>query len=134
MGHRRVMGILIGREAPNKSLLTIRTYHTRVCVFEPPVLLYVCRVKESDCLGVFRGWVLLVFFLVSKVLSSDKLVGSGLLLLSITIFVYYTLWVVVLVRNGNNSYILHGGSAVKYVQLVLRSHDIMHTYTCIRYL
>ncbi|CAM9895986.1 unnamed protein product [Pylaiella littoralis] len=30
------------------------------------------------------------------VLSSDKLVGSGLLLLSVTIFVYYTLWVFVL--------------------------------------
>ncbi|CAN0446294.1 unnamed protein product, partial [Ectocarpus sp. 8 AP-2014] len=28
--------------------------------------------------------------------SSDKLVGSGLLLVSITIFVYYTLWVIVL--------------------------------------
>ncbi|CAB1113997.1 unnamed protein product [Ectocarpus sp. CCAP 1310/34] len=28
--------------------------------------------------------------------SSDKLVGSGLLLVSVTIFVYYTLWVIVL--------------------------------------
>lgn len=32
-----------------------------------------------------------------KAVSSDKLVGSGLLLLSVLIFVYYTVWVIVLV-------------------------------------
>ncbi|CAM9629323.1 unnamed protein product, partial [Ectocarpus sp. 4 AP-2014] len=31
-----------------------------------------------------------------QAVSSDKLVGSGLLLVSVTIFVYYTLWVIVL--------------------------------------
>lgn len=45
------------------------------------------------------------FLLFRKVLSSDKLVGSGLLLLSVTIFVYYTLWVFVLVRS--NKVLLH---------------------------
>lgn len=32
-----------------------------------------------------------------KAVSSDKLVGAGLLAASVTIFVYYTLWVIVLV-------------------------------------
>lgn len=36
-------------------------------------------------------------FRLQKAVSSDKLVGSGLLLLSILIFVYYTVWVIVLV-------------------------------------
>ena len=34
-----------------------------------------------------------------KAVGSDKLVGTGLLLASVTIFVYYTLWVIVLVSE-----------------------------------
>lgn len=37
------------------------------------------------------------FFGPAKAVSSDKLAGSGLLLLSMVIFVYYTVWVIVLV-------------------------------------
>lgn len=34
-----------------------------------------------------------------QAISSDKLVGAGLFSLSITVFVYYTLWVIVLVSR-----------------------------------
>lgn len=36
---------------------------------------------------------------LAKAVGSDKLVGTGLLLASVTIFVYYTLWVIVLVSG-----------------------------------
>lgn len=47
---------------------------------------------------VFWGHAHGVLFFLRKAASSDKLVGSGLLLVSVSIFVYYTLWVIVLVR------------------------------------
>lgn len=63
-------------------------------------------VKENGVLiRVLRGLPACVLFFcrvlpcLPKAVGSDKVVGTGLLLASVTIFVYYTLWVIVLVSD-----------------------------------